>query len=87
MEKKNKLFDRTEYIIQVEHPKEKTPTREEAKEKIAEMLNVDKNKLVIKKIVSKYGLPYSFIYARVYDNIDTAKRVELKQILRRNNLQ
>ena len=86
MEKDNKLFDRKEYLIEVEHPGEKTPTREEAKEAIATMLNVPKENLIIKKIESVFGLPKTRIYVRYYRDLNVAKQVENKHILKRNGL-
>ncbi len=86
VEKDNKLFDRREYVIEVEHPGEATPKRDEVKEAIATMLNVPKENLILKKIESTFGLPKTIVYVRYYKDINVALQVENKHILRRNGL-
>jgi len=82
----NKLLNREEIYAVVEHPNGATPKREEIRKKLAAMLGVAENLIVIQKILSVYGLPISRVFAHVYKDEDTLKKLEPKHLLKRNKL-
>jgi len=84
--KENKLLSREEIYVIIEHPGQATPTREELRKKIAAMLGVDEKLVVVKKILSAFGMPVSRAYINVYKDENVLRRVEPLYILKRNKL-
>lgn len=84
--KENMLIGRTEVVFKVLHLNEKTPKRNEVKEKLVELLGVSKSNVIIDNMKSKFGRPESTGYAKVYKNIEDIKGLESDYILMRNNL-
>ena len=82
--KENPLLEREELVFIVEHDSQGTPPREEIRNKLAAMLDVDTQKLFIKKIESEYGIARSKGIARVYKSLERALLVEPKYIIKRN---
>ncbi|HIP66778.1 MAG TPA: 30S ribosomal protein S24e [Candidatus Nanopusillus sp.] len=82
----NKLLNREEIYAVVEHPNGATPKREEIRKRLAAMLGVTENLIVVQKILSMYGLPISRVWAHIYKDEAILKRLEPKYLLRRNKL-
>ena len=82
--KENPLLEREELIFLVNHESKGTPSREEIKNKLAAILNVDTERLFIKKIESEYGITRSKGNARIYKSLERALLVEPKHIVKRN---
>jgi small subunit ribosomal protein S24e len=82
--KENPLLEREEIIFTVSHDSKGTPTREEIKNKLAALLNVDTQKLFIRKIETEYGATKSKGTANVYKSTERALLVEPKYIVKRN---
>lgn len=55
-EKDNKLLNRKELELRIKHPNAPTPKKEEIKEELSKMFNVDKEQIVINYVLSKKGL-------------------------------
>lgn len=82
--KENPLLEREELIFLVNHESRGTPSREEIKNKLAAILNVDTEKLFIKKVESEYGITRSKGIANIYKSLERAVLVEPKHIIKRN---
>ena len=82
----NPLLGRVEVKFEVSHPKEKTPSRKEVMEGIKEAMELKKDIVVVDSYRSPFGLGRSFGEARVYKDLDSAKNVEEKHVLKRCNL-
>lgn len=83
----NKLYNRYDVEVLIEHKNEATPKRLELKKKIAAMLGVDENLVIIDKIRTEYGKQISLAYVRVYNDKNTLYTIEPKYLLKRNNIQ
>jgi small subunit ribosomal protein S24e len=82
-DKKNALLNRREldFIVKYEGS---TPSRSDIRNKLAAMLNAPLELLVIQRIKTEYGMQEGKGYAKLYDNTDRMKEVELEHILKRN---
>ena len=85
-EKENHFLERKEIQFRVTHDKEGTPNRDLIREKIATLMNVGKDMVVIQRLRSIYGKGESFGYAKVYKNLDKLRSVESDYVLKRNKL-
>ncbi len=82
--KENQLVEREELVFLVNHESQGTPSREEIKNKLVAILNVDTEKLFIKKIESEHGSTRSKGTARIYKSLERALLVEPNYIVKRN---
>ncbi|MGQ9720844.1 MAG: 30S ribosomal protein S24e [Candidatus Jordarchaeum sp.] len=82
--KENPLLEREELIFLINHESQGTPSREEIRNKLAAILDVDTDKLFIKKIESEYGSTRSKGVARIYKSKERALLVEPHHIVKRN---
>tara|TARA_Y100000034_G_C6680471_1_gene299104 strand:+ start:147 stop:443 length:297 start_codon:yes stop_codon:yes gene_type:complete len=74
----NKLCDRIEYTIEVNHLNAKTPTKEEIKKKISEITKSKENLISLKGIYTKYGFGKSVTHAYVYGSEESFKYFEIR---------
>ncbi len=82
----NLLLERTEVRLLAKHPKEATPKRKELKEAITEALGISKETIVIDVVESEFGKGETKIYAKVYNKVEIARKIENDHILKRNSL-
>jgi len=66
-EKYNPLLKRKELKLLAKHEKEPTPSKETIKNFLKEKFSVDDSQIEIDFILSRVGLPESFIKAKIYD--------------------
>ena len=85
--KQNPLLGRTEVRFLVHHTNEKTPTRDQIREKLAGNLNSKKGLIVVDSMNSAFGRAATRGYARVYENPETLGHVEPIHLLTRNKLE
>ncbi|MEM4506394.1 MAG: 30S ribosomal protein S24e [Ignisphaera sp.] len=83
----NRLLKRIELDLYIDHVFGGTPSRSLLKNVIANLYNVPEENVIVKNIKSRYGIGTSMAHIHVYSDINYMKRVELKHILRRNNVQ
>ncbi|WP_423792032.1 30S ribosomal protein S24e [Methanocaldococcus indicus] len=81
----NPLLKRTEVRFYIDHDGA-TPKFMEVRDKLAAMLNADKNLLVVEKIVEETGMQRARGYAKLYDSEDMLRFIEREHILRKNGL-
>jgi small subunit ribosomal protein S24e len=82
-DKKNELLNRREldFAVKYEGP---TPSRNDVRNKLAAMLNASADLLVIQRIKTEYGMQEGKGYAKLYENEERMKAVELEHVLKRN---
>lgn len=73
----NKLCDRNEYTIEINHLNNKTPDRNEVKRKVAELTSHPENLISVEGTYTKYGFGKSVIHAYVYNNEESFKKFEV----------
>ncbi len=85
-EKYNPLIGRKEVDVLLTHLGEKTPTREAVRSKVAALLNMDLEKVVIQSISGYFGEPRSRITVHCYDNSEDVAVYEPTFRLKRNKI-
>ena len=83
-EKENKLLNRREITLSVDHEGEETPARSTLKDKIASLVNASKGEIIIDQVKSEYGKGKSNVVVRVYDDEKSAKKYERDYFQERN---
>ncbi len=63
-----------------------TPSRIDVKSKIAAMLNVPLELVILQKFENSYGMSAANGYAKIYEDADRMKVVEKEYVLKRNEL-
>ena len=81
--KENLLLERSEVEFKAIYAKEPTPTRKDLQEKLASVLNTERDLVVIAKLKPSYGKQETVGYAKAYKNKDRLVKVEPKYILTR----
>jgi len=81
---RNELLKRVEVEFQISHEREGTPSRIEVRRSLASMLDVDEERVYIKKIETKTGMNLSIGKANIYDSPSQAEYVEPEHIILRN---
>ena len=82
----NKLLERTEVKFKVTHANEGTPKREDIRDKIASLMKVQKERVIVDSMQSEFGRMETFGYAKVYESKNAAMKYEREHILVRNKL-
>jgi small subunit ribosomal protein S24e len=82
-ERYNPLLRRREIQVEISHLGQGTPTRASAKELLASELKLDKEILVIRKIITKTGMNKTICEAEVYGDPELMKMVFPKHIIER----
>ena len=85
--KQNPLLGRWEVRFVVQHPNEKTPSRDAIREKLAGQLNAKKGNVVVDSMNSVFGKATTRGYARIYDSPEQIAKNESHHILKRNKLE
>ncbi len=82
----NKLLKRLEVRFVVSYDEGATPTREAVRDQLAKILRVKGAPLVLDHLVTEFGKREAKGYAKIYDSLEDAMKVERKHILERNKL-
>ena len=85
--KQNPILGRWEVRFVVQHPNEKTPSRDAIREKLAGQLNAKKGHIVVDSMNSVFGKGTTKGYARVYDAPAELAKNEPHHLLKRNKLE
>lgn len=85
--KQNPLLSRVEVRFVVHHTNEKTPTRDQVREKLAGLVNGKKGLIVVDSMASAFGKGLTTGYARVYENPEVLGKTEPAHLLKRNKLE
>ncbi len=82
----NQLLDRVEVTFKAVHANEGTPQREVVREKLASLLKVGKERVIVDSMKSEFGRMETIGYAKVYKTKEAAMKYEREHILVRNKL-
>ena len=82
----NELLERTEVRFKATHASEGTPGRDAIREKLASMLSVQKERVIVDSMRSEFGRMETVGYAKVYKSKEAAVKYEREHILVRNKL-
>lgn len=85
--KQNPLLSRTEVRFVVHHTNEKTPSRDQIREKLAGQVNGKKGLIVVDNMASAFGKSMTRGYARVYESPEVLGATEPTYLLKRNKLE
>jgi len=85
--KQNPLLGRWEVRFVVHHPNEKTPSRDQIREKLAGQMSGKKGNIVVDSMNSVFGKGTTKGYARVYDDPAVLAMNEPHYLLKRNKLE
>ena len=83
-QKRNDLLKRLEVRFQINHEGDGTPTRMQVRQSLSSALDVDEEKVYIKKFETKTGTNIAFGEANIYDSVAQAEFVEPEHIILRN---
>jgi len=75
-ETENPLLYRTEIKFVVRHEDGGTPTRAEVLKKLAAVLDVDKEVLLLDRMESEFGKRETVGYAKVYESVEKLEEIE-----------
>jgi small subunit ribosomal protein S24e len=84
--KENPTLNREEITFTISHDGENTPSRDVVASKLAAIVNADKDRTILKKIATQFGVHEAIGYANLYPSKDEAFKTEPKYILKRNGL-
>lgn len=82
-DKNNVLLNRRELDFVVKY-EGSTPSRIDVRNKLAALLNVPLELLVIQRFATEYGIQEARGYAKLYSDIQRMKQIENEYILKRN---
>lgn len=82
----NKLLEREELRVIINHEGGPVPKREELLDRVAAQLNKERNQVVLIKIDPKYGKGMSEAKIHVYDDPERAKAIEKEYLLKRSKV-
>ncbi len=82
----NKYLHRVEYEFLISHDAKSTPSRNEIRDLISEILKVPKDLIVVRRIRTPYGLNRSIVEVFIYDSKEKMIEIEPRHILKRNGL-
>ena len=85
-ERTNLLLKRHELRFEVVHATAATPTRESVRAELAKAVNAPKDRVIIERMVPRFGTAVTRGDANVYDSADAAKSITREHILVRNKL-
>ncbi len=84
-DKNNALLNRRELKLTVTFD-DATPSRNDVKNKLAAMLDVPLELVIVQDIVNEFGKQELKVYVKVYEDEDRMKQVEEAYVLERNKL-
>ena len=77
----NKLLDRKQFIVDLSHPGEKAPNRDEIKDLVSAKLKANKENIVIFGLRTVFGGGKTTGFGLIYDNLDALMKIEPKHRL------
>ncbi len=84
--RENKLLSRLELRFQIRYEEGTTPSRPEIREGLTKELKLKKQVLVIDSVQSQFGKREARGYAKIYESVEEARRLERPHVLARNGL-
>jgi len=85
-ERTNPLLKRHELRFEVAHATAATPTRDSVRTELAKAVHASKDRVVVERMVPRFGTAVTRGEANVYESADAAKSISRAHILVRNGL-
>ncbi len=83
--RRNELLKRLEVSFRISHEGDGTPTRLKVREQLASKLDVDMDRVYVKRLQTKTGTWITVGEANIYDTVQQALSIEPKHIILRNS--
>ncbi|MCQ2069636.1 MAG: 30S ribosomal protein S24e [archaeon] len=83
-QRENVLQKRTEVKFMIDHARECTPGRHAVGEELAKKFNTKRDLVIVDDLSSLYGVGKTKGYAKIYANMDDAKKYESEYLIKRN---
>ncbi len=80
----NPLIGRRELTIIIHHVGKPTPKRCEVKEAIAKSLNVDPNLVIVRQLLTEYGIGRTKGRVHIYESRERLEKIEPQKALKQN---
>jgi len=77
---RNELLKRTNVLVKIRSAK--TPSKKELKTKVSSILACDESLVVVDKISQEFGSKICNAYVKIYDDVDSLKKIELEHNIR-----
>lgn len=84
--RENPLLDRVEVDFVISHGNKATPKRNAIRDLISKDLKVEKDRVIVDKMNTEFGISKTKGYAKVYSKKEAATQIEREHLLKRNNL-
>ena len=85
-EKVNPLLLRKEYIVEIAHPRESSPKRNEVRKEFSKTASIPVERVVVEYMEALYGVPASRGVIHAYDKPEVLKTTVRRHIQVRNGL-
>jgi len=83
----NRLVGRRELRVVLSHGGKGTPSRKDVVEALKNLLNLPENQIIlVKKLLTEYGMGRSTAVIHVYDSLERAKMFEPAYLLKRHGI-
>ena len=83
-QRENKVIQRREAVLRIEHRGRGTPSRQDVIEAVSKLLGVDKSLVVVRRIETEYGRDASRAWVHIYSDRSVLERFEPKHLLQRS---
>jgi len=83
-QKENKVIQRREAVLRIEHRGRGTPSRREVIEAVSKLLGVDRGLIVVRRIETEYGRDASKAWIHIYSDRSALEKFEPKHLLQRS---
>ncbi len=80
----NALLNRREIDLRITHWGRGTPSRSEVLNIVAEIYNVDRERIIVKKIESEFGWCKTRAHIHIYDSKDLIEKIEPEHMIRKH---
>lgn len=85
-DEENKLLSRRS-VLAVEDDTSVTLSRKEAKTKVAKLLGVEEDLVIVKRVFNKYGSSKSYIDCKVYESKEALQKFAKEHLIKRNTFE
>ncbi len=83
-ERWNPLAERKELQLIITHVAQPTPTRCQVRDYIADKFKVEKKYVVVRKMVTEYGIGRTKATVHIYKDLERMKKLEPEKVLKQN---
>lgn len=85
-DEENKLLSRRS-VLAVEENTSVTLSRKEAKNKVAKLLGVEEELVIVKRVFNKYGNSDTYVDCKVYESREALEKFAREHLIKRNTFE